>query len=185
MNLYDYCKENKIEVKLACEVGFYRLKDSQIAGFIYAGIHCIIIDILKSNIGIRYKNVEYRRIGIDFKEGQGIFKWNGASTHMIGLLSPSVQNKSQKIKYKGSRKYKVTTFDKIDNGEIDIICIDIEGLDYAVLKNMKSRPRVIAIEMQWRNYRNPYFKNIRAWMRYHNYKLVAYNKSDEIYRKTA
>jgi len=184
MNLYDYCKDEGIEVKLACEVGFYRLKDSQISRFIYAGIKCIIVDILKSNIGNRYKNVEYRRTGISFNEGTRVFRWNGASTHLIGLASPSMQNKSQKKKYKGTRTHCVTTFDKIDNGKIDIICIDIEGLEWAVLCNMISLPKIIEIEMEWKNYINPYYDTIKHWMKINGYQFIEQDGSDHIYRRT-
>ncbi len=184
MNLYDYCKEENIKINVACEVGFYRLKDSQIAEFIYAGTKCIIVDILKSNIGTRYKNVEWHRVGVGFKEGAGVFKWNGASTHMVGYRSPSVQNNSQKKKYRGTIKHKVITFDRIDKGNIDLLCIDIEGLEYSVLKYLKSRPKVISIEMRWKKYKNPYFTNIQWWMHYHGYEFVDYNTSDEIYRRT-
>ncbi len=185
MNLYNYCKEESIKINVACEVGFYRLKDSQIAEFIYAGIKCIIVDILKSNIGTRYKNVEWHRVGVGFKEGAGVFKWNGASTHMVGHRSPSVQNNSQKKKYRGTIKHKVITFDRIDKGNIDLLCIDIEGLEYAVLKHLKSKPKVIAIEMKWKKYRNPYFKDIRVWMEMNGYKFLTRNGSDYIYRRSA
>ena len=185
MDLYDYCEREDIKINLACEVGFYSLKDSQVQGFIYAGVKCIVVDILQSNVGARYKNIEWHRVGIGFTAGAGRFRWNGASTHLVGIQSPSIQNNSQKPQYKGVIKHKVVTFDTIDPGNIDLLCIDIEGLEYAVLKKMVSRPKVIAIEMKWRKYKNPYFKNIRAWMRYHGYKFVAVNLSDEIYRRTA
>jgi len=185
MNLYNYCQSEGIKIDVACEVGFYRLKDSQIKDFIYSGIKCIVVDILQSRVATRYKNVEWHRVGIGFKEGLGTFLWNGASTHHIGILSPSVQNNSHKKKYKGTINHKCITFDRIDKGDIDLLCIDIEGLEYAVLKFMKSKPKVIAVEMKWRKYKNPYFKNIRAWMRYHGYTFVTVNTSDEIYRRTA
>lgn len=185
MNLYNYCKSEGIKIDVACEVGFYRLKDSQIKEFIYSGVKCIVVDILQSNVGARYKNVEWHRVGINFEVGVKIFKWNGASTHMVGMASPSVQNKSQKKKYKGTIKHKVTTFDKIDNGKIDIICIDIEGFEYAVLKNMISRPEIIQIEMKWNKYINPYYTNIRGWMEMNGYKFLARKGSDYIYRRAA
>lgn len=184
MNLFDYCKENDIEVNHACEVGFYRLEDSQIKGFIYAGVRCTVVDILQSRIAVRYKNVDWRRIGIDFNKGIQTFQWNGASTHKCGIASPSVQNKSQKKKHRGTRIHPVTTFDKIDDGTINVLAIDIEGMEWAVLKFLVSRPVLISVEMAWKKYKNPNFKKIRKWMRDNNYKKIATYLSDEIYRRT-
>jgi len=101
MNLYDYCKEQGIKVNLACEVGFYRLKDSQIKGFIKAGTKCIVVDIiLNPNDREKYCNVDFHCIGIGFEISEKeIFSGHGASTYMSGINSPFIVNQGNKKNY--------------------------------------------------------------------------------------
>lgn len=186
MNLFDYCKAKRVKVNFACEVGYDELKHSQIKGFIENGTECMVIDLTSCNDIMHKMNVGIYCYGIGFKEKKNQqFNLNGASTYMDGILSPAVINKGHGPKADRVIFRDVHTFDEFDTGTIDAISIDIEGLEYAVLKKMKSRPEIISIEMKWRKYKNPYFKNIRAWMRYHGYKKVAINGSDEIYRRSA
>lgn len=75
------------------------------------------------------------------------------------------------------------TFDKIDDGTIDLISIDIEGGEWYVLKHMKSRPSVISIETHWKNYTNPFMKEISEWMKNNDYLTWYIDKSDTVYFK--
>jgi len=184
MNLYDYCKEQEIEVKLACEVGFWRLADSQIKEFIEAGTECMIIDVLHCDIGDLDK-VHFFHTAIDYqKRDSVVFVKYGASTYKRGILSPAIINKDHKYKESDLCLYASNTFDEFDTGTIDIISIDIEGMEWAVLCNMKSLPKIIEIEMQWKKYINPYYNTIKHWMGINGYKLLEHDKSDHIYLRT-
>ena len=186
MNLYDYCQKNKIEVNLACEVGFWRLADSQIKEFIEEGIECMIIDVLPATDAIQNKmNVGYHCYGLDFtKVKHKMFAKYGASTYEIGIQSPAVINKKHVPKTKDIFFSDTHTFDEFDTGTIDIISIDIEGMEWAVLCNMKSLPKIIEIEMEWKKYINPYYDSIKHWMEINGYKFLERDGSDHIYLRT-
>ena len=184
MNLYDYCKEERIEVNLACEVGFYRLEDSQIKGFIEAGVKCIIIDVLPVTKDIKMKmNVVYHPFGIGFNHKPQGFNKFGASTYMTDTNSPAVINKNHKPERKDIFYQDAFTFDKFDTGTIDVISIDIEGMEWAVLCNMISLPKIIEIEMKWKKYINPHYNTIRHWMKINGYIFLERDGSDYIYRR--
>lgn len=186
MNLYDYCKEQEIEINFACEVGFWRLADSQIKEFVEDGTECMIIDVLPATEELKSKiNVDYYCYGLDFTRGKHQqFTKYGSSTYKIGTQSPAIINKKhvpapKSIFFKDSH-----TFDECDTGKIDIISIDIEGMEWAVLCNMKSLPKIIEIEMEWKKYINPYYNTIKHWMEINGYKLLEHDESDHIYIRT-
>ena len=61
-------------------------------------------------------------------------------------------------------------FDSIDPGDIDACHIDVEGQEWKVLKNMKSRPRFLSIELFGpKNYVNPEIGEIENWLHEKNY----------------
>lgn len=187
MNLYTYCKENKIKVKFACEVGFWRLADSQIKEFIEDGIECMIIDVLPATKEIKSRmNVGYHCYGIGFKNKiQQTFIKYGSSTYMSGTQSPAVVNKNHLPKrLEDYFERDILTFNEFDTGAIDIISIDIEGMEWAVLCNMKSLPKIIEIEMEWKKYRNPYYDTIKHWMKINGYQFLEQDGSDHIYLRT-
>lgn len=76
------------------------------------------------------------------------------------------------------------TFDEIDDGTIDLLSVDIEGGEWFVIKHLKSKPGVISIETHWKNYSNPYLKEIYGWMNKHGYKVWYVDKSDTVFFKT-
>jgi FkbM family methyltransferase len=75
------------------------------------------------------------------------------------------------------------TFDKIDPNNIDILFLDIEGAEWFALKHMKSRPKIITVEMYGGGYVNPYSKEIKNWMDLNHYEPVCYGHNDLIFKK--
>lgn len=77
------------------------------------------------------------------------------------------------------------TFDKIDPGNIDVLFIDTEGSEYFVLENLKSRPKIIAIETHYNEYNNhyinPYMEKIQNWINNNNYNVWYTTESDTYY----
>jgi len=72
-------------------------------------------------------------------------------------------------------------FDEIDNSSIDLLSIDTEGAEWYVIKNLKSRPKIVSIETHGKFYTNPYIENISKWMTDNNYKVWYKTKSDTVY----
>jgi hypothetical protein len=63
---------------------------------------------------------------------------------------------------------KVVTFDTLDDGDIDVLALDCEGMEWAVLSRMRSRPELLTIEI-WDQ--NPWKKEIFWWLRQNHYVL--------------
>lgn len=64
---------------------------------------------------------------------------------------------------------KVVTFDTIDDGRIDLINLDCEGSEWAVVKNMRSRPRFIQIELYPQH---AHRAELEDWFRDNDYQCV-------------
>lgn len=65
----------------------------------------------------------------------------------------------------------VVTFDTVDDGQIDILNLDCEGSEWAVLSKMVSRPRLLNVEI-WPG--NPYTQEINHWLEENFYAMVCY-----------
>ncbi len=72
-------------------------------------------------------------------------------------------------------------FSQIDDGTLDILSVDSEGAEWYVIEKMVSRPKIISVETHGRRYKNPFAKEINAWMHTNNYKVWYKDKSDTIY----
>ncbi len=105
----------------------------------------------------------------------------GPSSFARGLSSPAVCNDGKDGSEKGF-VVNCSTLDVFDaDGDIDILYMDTEGSEYFALQKMISRPELIQIEMEWRNYKNPYFSEIQKWMRSNKYCFAGIIESDHIY----
>jgi len=71
-------------------------------------------------------------------------------------------------------RIQVKDINRFDPGDIDVILLDVEGAEFDILKNMKSRPKHIVVEMYsfGVNYKNPNFDEIIRWMLMNKYTLT-------------
>lgn len=108
---------------------------------------------------------------------------NGLSTFAEGLSSPALANDD--FQCDGHQKITVEarTFDEFDDGTIDLIEIDTEGGEWYVIERMISRPFFIIVEMQWKNYKNPFFDQIVDWMRINGYEEFQRHEANFTYKK--
>ena len=67
--------------------------------------------------------------------------------------------------------------------DIDILCVDTEGAEWFVLKNLISRPKIITLETHGIRYTNPYLSEIMQWMKDNNYLPIGRDSSDTIFKK--
>lgn len=93
------------------------------------------------------------------------FHIEGHSSYINGLPSPCLINDNILPTKDYTIEVEARTFDHFDDGTIDVIDIDIEGAEWYVIENMKSRPKAIFIEMEWDRYRNPFYREIQKWMK--------------------
>lgn len=74
-------------------------------------------------------------------------------------------------------------FADVDHGDYDLVSIDVEGGEYPILSRMRSRPKVVAIETQSRDYCNPHLGAITDWMVENGYAVWIWNNTDTVFFK--
>ena len=119
-----------------------------------------------------------------------IFDYNGilelsqreASTFVRSLASsPALVNDNYVNNSADNFEVECKTFDRVDDGSIDLLSIDIEGCEWYVIKHLISRPKIISIETHGKSYINPFINEITAWMKANDYVLWFKNSSDSVY----
>ena len=81
------------------------------------------------------------------------------------------------------RDVQAVTFDTIDPGDLDILCVDVEGAEWFVIQRMKSRPRLVRVETHFAcsGYRNPFFSEICDFMAKNGYRKIIEDVSDSLW----
>ena len=72
-------------------------------------------------------------------------------------------------------------FSSVDSGCYDLVLVDIEGAEWNVLSTMKSRPKVLCLEMRAGEYKNPNTDKIDRWLEENHYQLWKHHNTDSIY----
>lgn len=190
ISLYHRIKKKGFTPKKVAEVGVYYPDNSQVYEYILNGTPTIlveadpnIVEIIRNHFNDRINLILYEYALYDY-EGEIELVRSGASSFISDLEStPAKINDNIKLDDLNHVKVKSITFDKIDEGDIDLISIDIEGCEWYVLKYMKSRPTVISIETHGGLYKNPFSENIKNWMNENNYHLWYKTQSDSVFVK--
>lgn len=108
----------------------------------------------------------------------------GPSTFNAQLTStPAIDHDKYDKSKSGMITVPCADFAECDPGDYDLVTMDIEGGEYAVLERMVSRPQVISLETQCRDYCNPYLGEITDWMEQNGYRVWAWNDTDTIFYK--
>lgn len=106
-----------------------------------------------------------------------------ASGFIEGLAScPAIVNDGYQIDESHALLVDTILMSDIDNGDIDVLCVDTEGAEWLVIKNLISRPKVITLETHGIRYTNPYITEINQWMIKNGYKPVGRDKSDTVFK---
>lgn len=101
------------------------------------------------------------KAAIGFKPGRQTLIENNGSSYLEGTWAPTPLHQDVK-----RIDVPVVTFDCIDDGSIDVLALDCEGMEWAVLSKMRSRPKLLTIEV-WDG--NPYKKEIYEWLKENGY----------------
>jgi methyltransferase FkbM-like protein len=147
-----------------CECAVGPIEISVARGFIGHCRHMILIEpnpTLASNAAYLLK-CPVLKTAVGFQHGIVSLVENGGSSYIAGTWAPTPV--AQGIVHATD----CITFDEVDDGEIDILALDCEGMEWAVLSRMRSIPELLTIEI-WEG--NPYKREIYDWLRDHNYKL--------------
>lgn len=172
-----------------CEVGVYLPETCSVRNFIYEGKKASLVEanpVMVEKIKDAFKSYPLTTVfPFAIAEAPGMITLynRGASTFIEKVESPALVN-DQYTKVDADRfEVEAKTFDQIDDGEIDVLCIDIEGAEWFVLSNLVSRPKLISIETHGKYYTNPKLVEIRNWMKANEYRIWYKDKSDSVYVK--
>ncbi len=172
------------------EVGVHRPDSANVYDYIVQGVRCTLVepdpDCVRE-IHERFasqENVTLHPVAIFDSHGEVELARRGASTFVAQLTTtPATVNDRYKVRDDDKIVVQARTFDEVDDGTIDLLCIDVEGSEWFVIKRMTSRPAVISVETHGHLYRNPYFDEITGWMDVNGYVLLARGTSDSIFVK--
>jgi FkbM family methyltransferase len=107
-----------------------------------------------------------------------------ASTFVSTLpYSPALVNDNYHIRQEDRFTVECRRFDELDDSSIDLLSVDTEGSEWYVIQYLKSRPRVISVEMHGKSYLNPFYTEIADWMTREGYEKWYMDKTDIVFYK--
>jgi len=189
--IYSKILSKSLPVNHVCEVGVFLPQMSNVFDFITKSKTKTTlvepdpksIKAIKEFFG-NYSNVTLYPFAVYDYNGTMELVQREASTFAADLsASPALINDNYKVKDEDKFSVECKTFDRIDDGTIDVLSIDTEGCEWFVIKNLKSKPVVISLETHGKKYVNPYFREINNWMNENGYEPWFMDKSDTIYYK--
>lgn len=172
-----------------CEVGVYLPETCSVRPFILKGSKASLVEanpVMVEKIKNAFKEFPKTTVfpvAVSDAPGKVTLYNRGASTFIESVESPALVN-DQYAKTESDRfEVEAKTFDQIDDGTIDLLCIDIEGAEWFVLSKLVSKPNLISVETHGKYYLNPKLTEIEKWMKDNNYSVWYKDKSDTVYVK--
>lgn len=172
-----------------CEVGVYLPETCSVRPFILEGKRASLVEanpIMVEKIRNAFKsfpNTQIFPFAVADRPGVITLYDRGASTFISTVESPALVNDRYQKSDADRFEVEARTFDQIDDGTIDVLCIDIEGAEWFVLSKLVSKPSVIAVETHGKYYLNPKLTEIKKWMSDRGYKVWYKDKSDSVFVK--
>lgn len=190
LDIFTYIDRAGVAIRKALEVGVYSYETSAVRLLMARGVSCDLYEAIPDFCAeISKKIANFPNVHL---HGVAVSNYQGTMT--LCMAGPSTFNASQSsspaINHDCLDKNAVSSLDvpcvkmsDIDPGDYDFVSIDVEGGEYSILEGMKSRPRVISIETQSRDYINPRLGAITDWMVENNYEVWLWNDTDTVFVK--
>lgn len=188
--LYKKLKAKNFAPTRICEVGVFLPEESNVLQFIQEGIATTLVEA-DPNFVIQMKNYFKDQRNVTIVEA-AVFDDNGTvelcrrdSSTFISTLekSPVIINNGYRVDEEDKFSAKAIKFSEVDDGDFDLLSVDIEGAEWYVIKHMISRPAVISIETHGKYYINSKITEISTWMTNNSYRIWYKDKSDTVYVK--
>ncbi|HAE40729.1 MAG TPA: hypothetical protein DCG57_19165 [Candidatus Riflebacteria bacterium] len=187
-SLYDRLSDTGFQPAHVAEVGVYKPQTSNIYDFITAGVRTTLVEPdprsiqqIKEHFN-DCSNITLHEVAIFDRAGEIEMVQREASTFVSELkASPAIQNDNYQASNGDKFVVQAVPFDRIDDGSIDLLSVDIEGAEWFVLKTMCSRPAVISLETHGAAYVNPYINEINRWMTDNGYRAWYKSGSDTVF----
>lgn len=188
--LYKMIQKTDIKYRHVVEVGVYKPETANILGFIKEGVFCTLFEANPNTAKEIYDefydkyNIEVHSVALSSFKGTIKLYDAGASSFCETIdCSPAVMHDKKSKDILNYMEVQSEVFSTFDKGDIDILSIDIEGGEWDVINDMISRPKVICIEIQSRNYINPQIQKITQWLEDNNYEIWFIDDTDTIFVK--
>ncbi len=197
--LFNKCEELGIDPQHVVEIGVYLPEHSNILGWIskndgrrislFEAEPVAFAACEKAFAGISGVTV-YNEAVCDTVGTVELYKCGLCSTFLSTIEAPPEEVNTKYRRDPGDLfSVSSTTLEAYENqntADIDLLCIDVEGAEWEVIKTMNSRPRVISLEMgfpeghRWK-YRNPNYDRIMSWLDEGGYELLYHEDSDMVF----
>lgn len=156
------------KVRTACEVGIGP-RDISMIPYFRPGMNCSRLIGIEPNPEFlawakNEPGIELHAGAVAMTGGRGCLMLNGGSSFMAGNWSPTKADNSTVL------EVDQLIFSNIDPGDIDVLNLDCEGGEWAVLSNLISKPKIISIEL-WRE--NPDRDKVLNWFNERGYRIRA------------
>lgn len=186
--IYERLSKYLSEIKIVCEVGVYLPETSNVIDFIKDNMKVILVEpdpvtqIKISEYFRNQSNITLLPYAIYDYDGTIELSKANASTFISELsASPAIVNDKFEVDKHDKFTAECRKFSSIDPGNIDLLCVDIEGAEWYVLKHLTSRPKVISLETHGKYYTNPHYALIKEWMNTNNYSVWYKDGSDTVF----
>jgi len=183
-----------IEPRTICEVGVNSPAKCSIAGLIPAAERTILVEplpwlALELENAFPTANVYQCAIGDKVAIGKLYDRGEGSWIDQVpeGCAPDEHVRHSHMVREKFEARFvrpiQINTMDSIDDGKIDVLCVDVEGAEWFIIKHMKSRPKLIRLETHFSHseYVNPHIKEIDMWMAENGYCAIIQDVSDTLW----
>jgi FkbM family methyltransferase len=170
-----------------CEVGVYLPETCSVRPYILTGKKVSLVEanqVMVERIRQAFRDYPLTKVfpyAVAGQPGKVTLYNRGASTFIDSVKSPAIVNDQYTKSDKDRFEVEAKTFDQMDDGTIDVLCIDVEGAEWYVLDKLVSRPDLISVETHGKYYINPRLKEIREWMRAKGYRIWYKDKSDSVF----
>jgi FkbM family methyltransferase len=170
------------------EVGVGPIETSVVAPWIEQGIRAALVEPdpdyaeqARRRLGAR-PNLEIHQVAVGAASGRVAMYRRGPSTFLASLnATPAVVNDRYVPRAADRMEVLAVTFDQLDDGSIDLLAVDVEGAEWLVIRALRSRPAVIALETHGAAYRNPSLDDLHEWMRREGYAPWFMTWSDTVF----
>lgn len=188
--LYWAIKKAGVVSNRAAEVGVLSFEASAIRGFVMEGVQCDLYEAVpefcdKIALDVAaYKRTVLHRVAVSDYNGTLDLCMAGPSTfNAAQASSPAINHDGYDKSTAQTVTVKCVDFADVDTSDYDLVTVDVEGGEYSVLSRMRSRPTVIALETQSRDYCNPRLGAIADWMVENGYVVWIWNNTDTVFFK--
>jgi len=189
-DIKDLCKKLHFSPKVILQVGAANSGELEYLEFINDGAKALLFEPnpeffkdLKNRYG-NHPNIALYQLGIWKVAGKFKFYEKWAGTFLSEQPKSPTEIIDNYIRNENDTFWcECANIKGFDNGNIDLLLIDAEGVEFDILTDLKSKPIIICVETHYiyKKYKHPQFDKILAWMTINNYFTLATNESDTVF----